>query len=113
MIETDSLLIKNILEEIWEQPWNIVNRAEEIKTLMARGVFQVVHVLREGNKLADYLANLTIEHHAMVHVNSFVKIDIQGRKILNNDKLQIPYIRVRTTKAKSSMMSKRDDMKMM
>lgn len=64
-------------------------------------MLQVIHVLREGNKLADHLANLTLEQHALVQVHSFEELDIQRRKILNNDKLQIPYIRVRTGKPNS------------
>lgn len=69
---------------------------------MVRGVFQVEHVLREDSKLADHLANLTIEQHAIVQVHSFIDLDTQGRKILNSDKLQIPYIRIRTSKLNST-----------
>ncbi|XP_075092314.1 uncharacterized protein LOC142172565 [Nicotiana tabacum] len=98
VIETDSFLMKKVLEEVWEHPWSIAQQVEDIKALMTRGVFQVEHVLREGNKLDVPLANLTLEHQAMLQVHSFEEMDTQGRKILSSDKLQIPYIRVRTTK---------------
>ncbi|XP_070056779.1 uncharacterized protein [Nicotiana tomentosiformis] len=71
IIETDSLLIKKVLEEVWESPWNIANQIDEIKTLLSRGVFQVVHVLREGNKLAGHLANWTLDQQTIIQVHSF------------------------------------------
>lgn len=101
LIDTDSLFMGNVLEEVWEPPWSIVNQVEEIKRLLAGGVFQVVHVMREGNKLANHHANQAIEQHGRIQVNSFKELDTQGKKILNSDKLQIPYIRVITDKPNS------------
>ncbi|XP_070034648.1 uncharacterized protein LOC142175248 [Nicotiana tabacum] len=65
IIETDSLLMKNVLDEIWEPPWSIANQVDEIKSLLSRGVFHLDHVLREGNKLADHLANVTLDQQHM------------------------------------------------
>nr|XP_018629644.1 uncharacterized protein LOC108946822 [Nicotiana tomentosiformis] len=39
VIETNSLLMKKVLEEVWEPPWSIVQHVEEIKALMTRGLF--------------------------------------------------------------------------
>lgn len=55
------------------------------------------HVLKERNKLADYFANLTLDHND-VQVYSFGELDSKGRSIVNSDKLQQPYIRVRNAK---------------
>ncbi|XP_075097980.1 uncharacterized protein LOC142175292 [Nicotiana tabacum] len=68
IIETDSLLMKNMLDEIWEPPWSIANQVDEIKTLLSRGVLHIVHELREGNKLADHLANLTLDQQHIQQV---------------------------------------------
>ncbi|XP_075101679.1 uncharacterized protein LOC142177113 [Nicotiana tabacum] len=96
--ETDSLRMKRVLDEVWEPPWSIANQIDEIKTLLSKGDFKIFHVLREGNKLADHLVNLTLDQQHIVHVLSFWELDTQGRRILNNVKLQIPYIRVKTAK---------------
>nr|XP_033511835.1 uncharacterized protein LOC117276617 [Nicotiana tomentosiformis] len=98
IIEIDSLLMNKVLEDVWEPPWSISNQVDEIKSLLSKGMFQVIHVLREGNKLADHLANLTLDQQHMMQAHSFWELESEGRKILNNDKLQIPYLRVRTAK---------------
>lgn len=90
LIETDSLLLKRILDEVWEPPWSLINQVGDMRTLMAKGVFQVVHVMREDNKLADHLANMTLEQHAIVQVNSFADLDTQGRRILNSESYKYP-----------------------
>lgn len=102
VIETDSLLMKRVLDEIWEPPWHIVGQVEEIPNLMSRCVVAVTHVLREGNKLADHLANLTLELNAHIQAESFCYLDTHGKKILNSDKMQVPYIRVRRCKPNHS-----------
>lgn len=81
LIEIDSLFMKRVLDEMWEPPWSIINQVEEIKTLMASGAFQIAHVLGEENKLSDHLDKMTLAQHAIVHVNSFVDLDVQGRRI--------------------------------
>ncbi|XP_075086276.1 uncharacterized protein LOC142168987 [Nicotiana tabacum] len=71
IIETNYLLMKRVLDEVWEPPWSIANQMDEIKTLMSKGAFQIFHVLREGNKLADHLAYLTLDQQHIVLVHSF------------------------------------------
>ncbi|KAK6786457.1 hypothetical protein RDI58_014982 [Solanum bulbocastanum] len=56
-IKTDSLLLKNILEGNWEIPWNIRIIMEDTLTLMQYSTVNIEHIYREGNTLADYLAN--------------------------------------------------------
>lgn len=75
VIETNSLLMKKILDKVWEPPWNIVEHMEEIKKLMSSCIVAVAHVLREGNKLADHLANLTLELNAIIQIASFSEMD--------------------------------------
>lgn len=65
-----------------------------VNKLTACCVIEIAHILREGNKLADHLVNLTLEQHTIVQANLFVELNTQCRRILNSDKLRLPYIRV-------------------
>lgn len=56
-IEIDSLLLKNILQENWEMPWNIRVIVDNILALMKHATVSIEHIYREGNTLANYLAN--------------------------------------------------------
>ncbi|XP_060202654.1 uncharacterized protein LOC132631071 [Lycium barbarum] len=94
-METDSLLLKNILDREWKPPWNITFEVEELLDIMNHAEVQVLHIMREGNQLADHLANYALDH-GEVEVNSFAELESKGRKILNSDKLQCPYLRIRT-----------------
>ncbi|XP_016470893.1 uncharacterized protein LOC107793125 [Nicotiana tabacum] len=60
-LQTDSLLLKNIVEGLWKPPWCIVEQVEEIWQLLGRDNFKVSHIFREGNKLADHLANYALD----------------------------------------------------
>ncbi|KAK4378807.1 hypothetical protein RND71_000669 [Anisodus tanguticus] len=95
ILETDSLLMKNILDREWRPPWNIAFMVEELLEIIDNSDVQVLHILREGNQLADHLANVSLDH-GEVEVQSFAELDTKGRKILNSDKPQCPYLRIRT-----------------
>ncbi|WMV29056.1 hypothetical protein MTR67_022441 [Solanum verrucosum] len=64
--ETDSLIIKKVLDGIWEIPWSIAVEIRVIKRAMENGTTMIEHTCREGNKLADFLTN---------YVFSFAGID--------------------------------------
>ncbi|XP_019237995.1 PREDICTED: uncharacterized protein LOC109218121 [Nicotiana attenuata] len=93
-LHTNSMMLKNVLNEEWSVPWNIAAMLEEIKELMNRSNVTVAHTLREGNILADHLANYALDF-GVIEANNFWELDIQGRKIVNDDKSQCPYIRVK------------------
>ncbi|KAM3341475.1 hypothetical protein P3S68_029110 [Capsicum galapagoense] len=93
ILETDSLFLKNIIMGTWKQPWSVTAELEEIGELLENLNVQVTHVMRDGNQLADYLANSALECSNII-VHSFNELDSQGRKIINSDKLQCPYLRV-------------------
>ncbi|XP_060210594.1 uncharacterized protein LOC132637534 [Lycium barbarum] len=57
IIQTGSQLIQKILEEEWKPPWNIAVWVDEIRELVGHIQISYTHILREGNKLADALAN--------------------------------------------------------
>jgi len=60
IMETDSLIIKKILDGIWEVPWAISVDIREIREAMENKDVTVLHTFREGNKLADYLTNMVV-----------------------------------------------------
>ncbi|XP_049414633.1 uncharacterized protein LOC125877356 [Solanum stenotomum] len=57
IMETNSLIIKKVLDGIWDVPWAISVDIQCIKLWMEQAEVEVVHTFREGNRLADYLAN--------------------------------------------------------
>ncbi|XP_075092253.1 uncharacterized protein LOC142172518 [Nicotiana tabacum] len=61
-LQTDSMLLKKIMDRIWKPPWIISEQVEEIMQLMTGGNYTVTHIHREGNKLADHLANYALDH---------------------------------------------------
>ncbi|XP_070012048.1 uncharacterized protein [Nicotiana sylvestris] len=56
-LQTDLMLLKKIMDGIWKPPWIISEKVEEMMQLMNEGNYKVTHIHREGNKLADHLAN--------------------------------------------------------
>lgn len=69
----------------------------EIKELILRINVKVNHTLREGNKLADNLANYALDA-GPIEAHCFEELDIQSNRIVQNDKLQCPYLRIRVAR---------------
>nr|XP_009624162.1 uncharacterized protein LOC104115277 [Nicotiana tomentosiformis] len=59
-LQTDSLLLKNLIDGIWKPPWIITTQIEEIRQLMQGCNIRLSHIYREGNRLADHLANYAL-----------------------------------------------------
>lgn len=85
-IQTDSMLMKKIISGEWKPPWCIVDEVEEIMQLMEDTNYVVSHIFREGNKLADHLANYALDS-GDIECHEFWDLDSQGRRIVNEDKL--------------------------
>ncbi|XP_060177973.1 uncharacterized protein LOC132607910 [Lycium barbarum] len=60
-IQTDCDMVYKILEEGWKSPWGITIWIEEIKDFRNNMNVSYSHSLREGNKLADALANQALD----------------------------------------------------
>ncbi|XP_075092316.1 uncharacterized protein LOC142172566 [Nicotiana tabacum] len=86
-LQTDSMLLKKIMDGIWKPPWIISEQVEEIMQLMNGSNYTVTHIHREGNKLADHLANYALDH-GEIECQQFWHLDAQGRRLVNEDKLQ-------------------------
>ncbi|XP_075098992.1 uncharacterized protein LOC142175884 [Nicotiana tabacum] len=60
-LHTDSMIVKKAIEGEWSVPWSIAREVEEIKQPMTRSNITISHTLREGNRLADHLANYALD----------------------------------------------------
>nr|XP_016513320.1 PREDICTED: uncharacterized protein LOC107830307 [Nicotiana tabacum] len=89
-LQTDSLLLKNIIEGSWKPPWGIIEHVEEIRNLMEEFNIRVSHIFREENKLADHLANYALDI-GNIECYDFWQLVSQGGRIVNEDKIQCPY----------------------
>ncbi|XP_059285194.1 uncharacterized protein LOC132038560 [Lycium ferocissimum] len=97
IVQTNSEMIYKILEEGWKPLWGIFNWIEEILEIKNAMTVSFSHILRKGNKLADALANQALDK-ASLQCHNFQELPSMCRKILNSDKTQIPYLRIRTTR---------------
>lgn len=61
IIESDSLLMVNIIKRIWRVPWELAIWYEELENLLVNIEAKIQHVFIEGNTMADYIANLAFE----------------------------------------------------
>ncbi|XP_059291735.1 uncharacterized protein LOC132045209 [Lycium ferocissimum] len=100
VIESDSLIMINIVEEIWDSPWKISVEVRKIKQWSNKGYVQFAHILREGIALADYLANMVFDFAGTIQIHSFQELPTAARKILNSDKSAMPYIMHSTYKVR-------------
>ncbi|XP_075079959.1 uncharacterized protein LOC142165266 [Nicotiana tabacum] len=96
-LQTDSMLLKNIIEESWKPPWYITEHVEEILRLKEQNTIKVTHIFREGNTLADHLANYALDE-GNTECHGFWDLDSKGRRIINEDKMQCPYIKVKVAR---------------
>ncbi|XP_059285591.1 uncharacterized protein LOC132039063 [Lycium ferocissimum] len=93
MIASDSLSMINIIQGVWEIPWKISMEVSKIKFWRNKGQVQFAHILREGNALADFLANLVFDFAGTARFHSFVEFPKEKKKILNSDKMMMPNFR--------------------
>ncbi|XP_019248338.1 PREDICTED: uncharacterized protein LOC109227594 [Nicotiana attenuata] len=85
-LQTDSLVLKNVIEGTWDPPWTIVEYVEEIRQLKGEFSIKVSHIFREGNKLVDHLANSAFDAGG-IEGFGFWDLDSHGRRLVNGDKL--------------------------
>ncbi|KAH0700980.1 hypothetical protein KY284_015195 [Solanum tuberosum] len=100
-LESDSLSIVNCLRNSWKVPWERVEQVEECRVLMEITKVRIQHTLREGNNLADFIANVVIGAVGLVQFNTFISLPTKGKCILNMDKAQVPSLRIRTRPIKN------------
>ncbi|KAH0642344.1 hypothetical protein KY290_033935 [Solanum tuberosum] len=97
IMETESLILKKVIEEKWEIPWVISADVRCIKNKLKNKDMVVNQIFRAGNNVVDCLAN---------HVFSFVgttkiqfesnnELPAQEKKLLQTDKQGMPNLRIR------------------
>lgn len=91
--QIDSLFVQKIINREWTCPWNLENYLEQIRRLKINKHIQVQHILREGNQLADHLANHAINIGEFIFI-SFQQLQSKENRILNSDKLQCRYMQI-------------------
>lgn len=72
MLQIDSLMLQRVIHGIWKPPWQIWRWTEEIKSIMTRCQMQISHLLREGNKVVDYLANIALDRVNVKYIIAFI-----------------------------------------
>ncbi|XP_055835450.1 uncharacterized protein LOC129903954 [Solanum dulcamara] len=98
VLETDSLTMKMILTGQWEAPWSISMIINDIPRHRRDKEVRVGHVLREENGLADFLTNFAFDFVGDHQFDNFTSLPVKAKKILNTEKLHIPYMRIRPAK---------------
>ncbi|KAH0729146.1 hypothetical protein KY290_000325 [Solanum tuberosum] len=58
LVESDSMLITNMINGEAKTPWQIKHIIEDIHGLKVQGNFSLQHCYREVNMIEDYLANM-------------------------------------------------------
>ncbi|KAG5619506.1 hypothetical protein H5410_004724 [Solanum commersonii] len=85
-----------MIEKQWKAPWELIEIIEDIRFKLQSLQGKIIHIFREGNTVADTLANEVIEaQHTKVYL-SFQDLPASIRKQINIDKAHIPNLRIRT-----------------
>lgn len=87
---TDSMFLKTVIMENWITLWMMTAHVEEIRRLMVLCHTRISHIFREGNKLAEHLANYALDTGPIV-CDVFSQLDSTERRLLNDDKLLCPH----------------------
>lgn len=95
VIETDSTIARLIMIQEVSAPWAVDTIVRKIITLLRDKKMRFSHVYREGNAVADSLANYAIDEEISGTFEEFHQLPAQARKLINVDKAQIPSFRVR------------------
>lgn len=86
-----------IINKVWKVPWKIAEAYDELQFFLRDLEVITQHIFREGNKLADYMANLAVESSDKQIFNSFQQVPTMGKKIINADKALIPSLRFKSS----------------
>lgn len=74
LLQTDSMLLINVVEGHWSSPLNVVRHVEDIRAIMESCEVRVSYIMRGGNKLEDHIANYALDT-GPIEANGFVDLD--------------------------------------
>lgn len=76
VIETNLRKTMNIIYKKWRCPWELVEEIEEIDDYLQHPNRSIKHMFREGNQLADFLANrafISEENKFFTHSKNYLQ----------------------------------------
>ncbi|KAM3319665.1 hypothetical protein P3S67_006865 [Capsicum chacoense] len=96
IIEANSQIIIDMINNKMKPPWQIYYIIDHIIQLSSKTNFIFVHTYREGNKLADLLANYGESIFGNIIMNSVNLLPDSAKAFLNLEKIGIPNFRFKT-----------------
>lgn len=89
------MVLKKCIEGEWEIPWTIKAEVQKIVEIKAHFNVMFQHVFREGNKLADFIANTTFYFVGTISFHSSNDLPNVGKTLIIQDKEQLHNLRIR------------------
>ncbi|KAK4711125.1 hypothetical protein R3W88_005638 [Solanum pinnatisectum] len=79
-----------------ETPWSVSLMIKKIQWLKKAGGVEVSHVLREGNKVADYFANFIFScaGTSFKALNTYMEVPTEGKALIELDANRVSNLRV-------------------
>ncbi|KAM3235236.1 hypothetical protein P3L10_015272 [Capsicum annuum] len=98
ILETDSLAVKQFVEGNWHTPWLIAMETRRIHPLMKGMQVLIKHTYREGNGVADFIANRIFSFAGTDRLtySTYQQLPKQAKALLNMDKFQVEIVKVCT-----------------
>ncbi|XP_038686642.1 uncharacterized protein LOC119986160 [Tripterygium wilfordii] len=95
LVESDSLIVINILSESMSCPWNLIYLKRAIaKNCMSLDI-NFKHVYRELNGVADFVASKASNSKVSTVYDNFCNLPPTVKGLLQMDRLGIPAFRIR------------------
>lgn len=97
IMETESLILKKVIEEKWEIPWVISVDIRCIKNKLKNKDVVVNQIFRAGNSVANCLANHVFCFVGTTKIQFLSNNELlaQAKKLLQTDKQGMPNLRIR------------------
>lgn len=92
ILENNSLVVKNLVDENWEVPLFISVETRRIQELMNGVEVVLEHTYRESNKVTDFIANKIFSFASTDRLtySTFQELSNETRVLLNMYKLHFP-----------------------
>lgn len=98
VVESDSLLLINIINKNLDPPWQINQIIEQIINIYNAGNFTFMHFFREGNCTGDLLANMREESKTFSIINEATFLPPKVRASMKLEFDELPNFRYKKTK---------------
>ena len=89
IIETDSQILMNMVKDQFKCSWKYWPLIYQLHQLLHALKFEINHIYREANSVADFLANQGVEDRADKEYVSASMLSAEGRNLLLQDQLQL------------------------